>query len=831
MAQKTKSATTNRRKRRKSRKKKDPVSFFTFVGRIIRDQRFKNTLGIGFIFFAGLMAVAFISYLFTWKADQSILQLSWAEIHNNPNVSVQNWAGKTGASIANRFVHDWFGIASFAFVVLFIVAGFRLLKVKLMPVGKTLYYSILIVIWTSVALSFTFNEPYFLGGAHGHYLNQWLNTLFGKFGTALLLIVTFFAFIYVHSRNSFLVLQKLIKKISLPNLQISNISMPHIPSVKMDKNNDNADTFFDDEEEQQEGPTTERETYLLTDEGEEVENAEKTNEPNGTKDTADDLGFETVNTLENKENTATAQDRQNQDGMALSVEKGRDLQRDILDQQGEYDPARELSNYKFPGLDILEDHRSGDVQVTKEELIRNKNRIVETLKNYKIEIKKIKATIGPTITLYEIVPAPGVRISKIKNLEDDIALSLAALGIRIIAPMPGRGTVGIEVPNENPETVSIRSVLSSAKYQEGKHELPLAIGKTISNESFVVDLTKMPHLLIAGATGQGKSVGINAVIASLLYKKHPSQLKFVLVDPKKVELNIFEKIERHYLAKLPDAEEAIITENQTVVHTLSSLNNEMDKRYELLKNAQTRNIKEYNQKFTTRRLNPEKGHRYLPYIVLIIDEFADLIMTAGKEIEMPIARLAQLARAVGIHLIVATQRPSTNIITGVIKANFPTRIAFKVASMVDSRTILDSPGANQLIGRGDMLIAQSSDMTRLQCAFIDTPEIEKIVNYIGDQAGFATAYVLPEYESDQDGGGDILDDKDALFEEAARLVVTHQQGSTSLIQRKMSIGYNRAGRIVDQLEAAGIVGPSEGSKARKVMYSDEYALQQYLDTI
>jgi len=484
-------------------------------------------------------------------------------------------------------------------------------------------------------------------------------------------------------------------------------------------------------------------------------------------------------------------------------------------------------------LDSLAEHSSGNSEVTNEELISNKNKIVETLANYKIEITKIKATIGPTITLYEIIPAPGVRISKIKNLEDDIALSLAALGIRIIAPMPGRGTIGIEVPNQKPEIVSMRSIISSSKFQESKYDIPIAIGKTISNESYVFDLTKMPHMLVAGATGQGKSVGLNAIIASVLYKKHPSQVKFVLVDPKKVELTLYEKIERHYLAKLPDMEESIITDNQKVISTLNSLNVEMDNRYNLLKDAQCRNIKEYNTKFISRRLNPEKGHRYLPYIILIIDEFADLIMTAGKEVELPIARLAQLARAIGIHLIVATQRPSTNIITGVIKANFPVRMAFKVASMVDSRTILDSPGANQLIGRGDMLITQGSDLIRLQCAFIDTPELERITSFIGNQRGYPSAFLLPEPDIESSGGANDVDlsQRDDLFEDAARIVVVNQQGSTSLIQRKLSIGYNRAGRIIDQLEAAGIVGPFEGSKARQVLYSDEYSLEQYLRSL
>ena len=497
---------------------------------------------------------------------------------------------------------------------------------------------------------------------------------------------------------------------------------------------------------------------------------------------------------------------------------------------GEYDPTLDLSRFRLPGIDLLQQYGDGQITFDKEEIEKNKNNIVDTLRNYNIEIKEIKATIGPTVTLYEIVPAAGIRISKIKNLEDDIALSLAALGIRIIAPIPGKGTIGIEVPNAKPQMVSMRQVISSKRFQQADMELPVAMGRTITNENFVFDLAKMPHLLMAGATGQGKSVGLNAILTSLLYKKHPSQLKFVLVDPKKVELTLYNKIERHYLAVLPDSDEAIITDTTKVVNTLNSLCIEMDNRYELLKSAMVRNIKEYNAKFISRRLNPEEGHRFLPYIVLVIDEFADLIMTAGKEVEMPIARLAQLARAIGIHLIVATQRPSVNVITGIIKANFPARAAFRVTSKIDSRTILDAGGADQLIGKGDMLFSQGSDLIRLQCAFVDTPEVEEICDFIGNQQAYPTAYQLPEYVGEEGGGvGDIdPSDRDVLFEDAARLVVATQQGSTSMIQRKLKLGYNRAGRIVDQLEAAGILGPFEGSKARQVLVPDEFALEQKL---
>ncbi len=503
------------------------------------------------------------------------------------------------------------------------------------------------------------------------------------------------------------------------------------------------------------------------------------------------------------------------------------------DGPGDYDPTLDLSHYRIPPLDLLEMYgEGGEIKVDKDELESNKNRIVSTLKNYNIDIERIKATIGPTVTLYEIVPAPGVRISKIKNLEDDIALSLSALGIRIVAPIPGKGTIGIEVPNLKPDTVAMRTVLSSEKFQHAKMELPIALGKTISNETFVTDLTKMPHLLMAGATGQGKSVGLNCILASILYKKHPAQVKFVLVDPKKVELTLFNKIERHFLAKLPNEEEAIITDTQKVVYTLNSLCIEMDNRYDLLKEAQCRNLKEYNAKFIARRLNPKEGHKFLPYIVLVVDEFADLIMTAGKEVETPIARLAQLARAIGIHLIIATQRPSVNIITGTIKANFPARIAFRVTSKIDSRTILDAGGAEQLIGRGDMLLSTGNDLIRLQCAFVDTPEIESVVEYIGSQQAYPTAFDLPEYDAGdgamQEAGAVDLDNRDSMFTESARIVVQHQQGSASLLQRRLKLGYNRAGRIIDQLEAAGIIGPFEGSKARQVLITDEASLERIL---
>ena len=527
-------------------------------------------------------------------------------------------------------------------------------------------------------------------------------------------------------------------------------------------------------------------------------------------------------------------DNENTEELPLDIEEGQEEKIALENQHYNFDPILDLPNYKYPGVELLEEYGSETVSINTEELERNKDQIIGTLNNYNIQISKIKATIGPTVTLYEIIPAAGVRISKIKNLEDDIALSLAALGIRIIAPIPGKGTIGIEVPNVNKETVSMRSQISSEKFQSAKMDLPVCLGKTISSENYIADLTRMPHLLMAGATGQGKSVGINAILISLLYKKHPSQLKFVMVDPKKVELSLFSTIEKHFLAKLPGEEDAIITDTRKVVHTLNALTIEMDTRYELLKNAQVRNIKEYNTKFMKKKLNPKEGHQFLPYIVLVIDEFADLIMTAGKEVEMPIARIAQLARAVGLHCVIATQRPSVNIITGTIKANFPARIAFKVASKVDSRTILDASGAEQLVGRGDMLLAIGSDMIRLQCPFVDTPEVDKVVDFISDQPGYPEAFQLPEFidEQAQKEKAEILDgERDSLFEEAAKIIVQHQQGSTSLIQRRLKLGYNRAGRLMDQLEAAGVVGPNAGSKAREVLFNDITQLEQYLQNL
>lgn len=803
----------------------------------VKDPRFQFSLGVLLLGISFMLFISFFSFLFTWKIDQSF---NFKNLFESLDYEAENWSARIGAVIANLFINKWFGISSFGFPFIIGLIGFQLLKIKLLPLGKAIRHTFFFGVWLSIFLGFIFADANgFLGsgpgGRHGLYIAAWMNGLVGKAGTLSLLIISLFIFLAFSfsgflpwaSRTSKALFISLLSILSRKKKETS-IPLNNQPLSNTMESSQNAEDIpihieiVDDDivSINQNSKSTNINQSLLDEldlEREDVSNSETVNPT--------DSEFQVEKAMGSDPADRDLLDPETSDEDEFSDEELVDL--------GEFDPTLDLSDYKMPPLELLEDHRIENTEVSKEELISNKNKIVETLSHYKIKIDKIKATIGPTITLYEIVPAPGIRIAKIKNLEDDIAMSLAALGIRIIAPMPGKGTVGIEVPNQNPEIVSMRSILSSTRYQESKFELPIALGKTISNDTFVFDLTKMPHLLVAGATGQGKSVGLNAILASILYKKHPSEVKFVLVDPKKVELTLYADIEKHYLAKLPDSEEAIITDTRKVVQTLNSLTVEMDHRYDLLKKAQVRNIKEYNAKFRSRRLNPLKGHHFLPYIVLVIDEFADLIMTAGKEIETPIARIAQLARAIGIHLIIATQRPSTNIITGVIKANFPARLAFRVTSMIDSRTILDTPGANQLIGRGDLLFSSGNDLTRVQCAFIDTPELEKLAEFIGSQRGYPSAHLLPEYKDESEGEVPDVDlsRRDELFDDAARLIVLHQQGSTSLIQRKFSIGYNRAGRIMDQLEAAGIVGPSEGSKARQVYYSDEYSLEQYLKNL
>ena len=787
----------------KQKKKKESVSFF-------KNEKFRFILGILVLLVAAYLLIAFISYLFYGAADQSKLDLKWSELVFNSSVKVQNKAGKTGAYLSEVIINRGFGIASFIFIYLLIITGFKILGRNLVKYTKSLLSSLILLLWLSVTLGLIFTKTtgasaIYPGGKYGFILSSWLSSLVGISGVILLIFISAVIIIVVRFDKAFMFFKSLFRKKIIP------------------------------EGEEETTPVSEKEEIVPEDsiskviEDDDVVKAIFEPDFEEDRESGDELTLETEHKKEDNKVEDEDEDLKLTVHQKVEEEEGEGITEELED----YDPTLDLSSFQFPTLDLLEDHKSGNAEVSNEELISNKNKIVETLRHYKIEITKIRATIGPAITLYEIVPAPGIRIAKIKNLEDDIALSLAALGIRIIAPIPGRGTIGIEVPNQNPEVVSMRSILSSKRFQETTAELPVALGKTISNETYMVDLVKMPHILVAGATGQGKSVGINVIITSLLYKKHPSQLKFVFIDPKKVELNLYSILEKHYLAKLPDEEEPVITDIQKVKNTLNSINVEMDTRYDLLKKAHARNVKEYNKKFINRKLNPEKGHKFMPYIVVVIDEFADLIMTAGKEIELPIARIAQLARAVGIHMVIATQRPSVTIITGVIKANFPTRIAFKVASMIDSRTILDQPGANQLIGKGDMLISAGSDVTRVQCAFVDTPEVEKICSFISEQRGYPTAFLLPEYVGDDEPGpGEVdLNNKDDLFDDAARVVVMNQMGSTSMIQRKFSIGYNRAGRIMDQLEAAGVVGPSEGSKARQVLISDEYSLEQLLNSL
>jgi len=696
-------------------------------------------------------------------------------------------------------MYKGFGLSSFIFAFLLCLTGLYLfLGIDKKGLWSKWIWGLTFGIWISIALGFFAYEQPLLGGLVGYEMNDFLQDYTGKIGVLLLLL---FGLTVILVRLFKFTPENVARYFKSKSTALSNE-----PGERKGRK-DPEPLILDTEDE---APVI-IDTYTHKEDIPPLHKEDGTSGPKGPA--ADDpIEMQVEKIKEEKEEKDVLAEK-------------------LVEDFGEFDPTLELGNYKFPHLDLLQRHgSSGGITINQEELEENKNRIVETLKNYKIGIAQIKATIGPTVTLYEIVPEAGIRISRIKNLEDDIALSLAALGIRIIAPIPGKGTIGIEVPNKNATTVSMRSVIASSKFQKAEMQLPIAFGKTISNETFVVDLAKMPHLLMAGATGQGKSVGLNAVLTSLLYKKHPAEVKFILVDPKKVELTLYNKIERHYLAKLPDSEEAIITDNNKVINTLNSLCIEMDDRYELLKLAMVRNIKEYNVKFKARKLNPHEGHKFLPYIVLVIDEFADLIMTAGKEVETPIARLAQLARAIGIHLIIATQRPSVNVITGIIKANFPARIAFRVTSKIDSRTILDSQGADQLIGRGDMLFTQGNDVTRIQCAFVDTPEVAKITEYIGSQRGYPEAHLLPEYSGEDSGTGIdyAIEDRDAMFRDAAEVVVTAQQGSASLIQRKLKLGYNRAGRIIDQLEAAGIVGPFEGSKARQVLVSDIYALDQLL---
>ena len=740
--------------------------------------KFKVVFGYILLFSSLVLFTSFISYIFNWKIDQSNVDMIF-----DRDVEVENLLGKTGAYISHLFIYKLFGISSFILpIILFVSSYYILFNKKIFDLFGKINWLLLLLIWTTILSGYLRSYFPVQSGLVGFEVNLFLESYIGNVGILLILIFSFIISIAI-----------------LFNVTPSGI-LDLITNLFKAKESDILNSEIDLEEDNND--EIKQNDNLIEDDTQVDNNIE-----------SEDISIE-VEEINEEEVTS-----KNIDFSNVNSKK--------------FDPTLDLRNFKNPSIDLLKDYGDGTIKIDQEELESNKNRIVDTLKNYNIGIKQIKATIGPTVTLYEIIPDAGIRISKIKNLEDDIALSLSALGIRIIAPIPGKGTIGIEVPNKKKSIVSMKSLLSSKKFIESDMELPITLGKTISNETFIVDLTKMPHLLMAGATGQGKSVGINAILTSILYKKHPAEVKFVLVDPKKIELSIFNKIERHYLAKLPESDDAIIIENDKVINTLNSLCREMDKRYELLKDAMTRNIKEYNEKFITRKLNPENGHTFLPYIVLVIDEFADLIMTAGKEVETPLARLAQLSRAVGIHLIIATQRPSVNVITGLIKANFPARIAFRVTSKIDSRTILDTGGAEQLIGRGDLLYSQSNDLTRIQCGFIDTSEVEKLSEYIGSQTGYESAYILPEFSKDDSGESSniSIEDRDSMFDEAARVIVTNQQGSASLLQRKLKLGYNRAGRLIDQMEDAGIVGPFEGSKPRQVLISDLNSLENLLSEI
>lgn len=814
------------------------LSFFGKIIAVFKNETVHFIIGLVLVIFSVYLLLAFSSFFFTGAADQSIIDSGNAQELISTNNGVKNYAGSRGAQLASYLINDCFGVSSFFILIFLAVAGLKLMRVRVVRLWKWFIGCSLLLVWFSIFFGFVFVDQYkdsflYLGGMHGYNVSNWLVSQVGVPGVWMILLITAIFFLIYLSTRTIIWLRKLFtfNFLKKEKKEIEEGETPEefteswiakgkkestiveIPEVKNEKN---------DIEEEEETEVSNEITLDLSD---------LPNDKVGAVKPDDDV-FMTIETS-SPELVSSVQSHSEMKEPTFEVETTEEEEYQGPEKEP-YNPRLDLENYHFPTIDLMKHYDNAEPTIDMAEQNANKDKIINTLRSFGIEISTIKATVGPTVTLYEITPEQGVRISKIRGLEDDIALSLSALGIRIIAPIPGKGTIGIEVPNSNPKIVSGQSIIGSKKFQESTYDLPIALGKTITNEVFMVDLCKMPHVLVAGATGQGKSVGLNAIITSLLYKKHPAELKFVLVDPKKVEFSIYSVIEHHFLAKLPDGEDAIITDVTKVVQTLNSICVEMDARYDLLKAAHVRNIKEYNEKFINRQLNPEKGHRFMPYIVVVIDEFGDLIMTAGKDVELPIARIAQLARAVGIHMIIATQRPTTNIITGMIKANFPARIAFRVSAMVDSRTILDRPGANQLIGRGDMLFLQGADPVRVQCAFIDTPEVAEITKYIARQQGYPTAFYLPEYV-DENAGNDLGDvdmgKLDPLFEDAARLIVIHQQGSTSLIQRKFAIGYNRAGRIMDQLEKAGIVGPAQGSKAREVFCVDENDLEMRLNNL
>jgi len=827
-----------RKRKRTSTSKKKGFAW----GDFLKNERIHFITGVIIAFIGIFMLLAIISFFFTGAGDQSkVLNRSFFELIRTGAPEVDNWTGAGGAYMAELLVNDWFGVFSSLIPLFLIYIGLRIMRVSDFSFLKALFITAFGLICGSITSAFVLDRifPYShvkWGGAHGMQIEQLLESSVGWPGVVLLILLFLLIIVVIFRKSSMYRIQETLVNNKPSFARFDDIPEPYV-------------TETTEPGKEKKAGLVSRFSAWLKKKREAVTEAADTEEtdipietahhplpsvspkpaalqkPTPRKQPLPDDDFEVI----------VPKDDEVAQSLHPAFDKKAEDDANFLqpEQQEDYDPRKDLSSFRFPTMNLLKVYDTGNRAVDMNEQNENKEKIIHTLRNYGIEITSIKATVGPTITLYEIVPQAGVRISKIRNLEDDIALSLSALGIRIIAPMPGKGTIGIEVPNKDPQIVSMQSVITSKRFQECEYDLPVALGKTITNEVFIFDLTKMPHLLVAGATGQGKSVGLNAIITSLLYKKHPSEMKMVLIDPKMVEFNIYSTIEKHYLAKLPDEEKAIITDVTKVTQTLNSLTKEMDDRYELLMKAHVRTIKEYNEKYVKRRLNPEKGHRYMPYIVVVIDEFGDLIMTAGKEIEMPIARIAQKARAVGMHMVIATQRPTTNIITGTIKANFPARMAFRVTSQIDSRTILDMSGANQLIGRGDMLFSQGSNLIRIQCAFVDTPEVEEITQYIGKQHGYDSAFPLPEVTSEADAapGAVDLNDKDALFDEAARLIVVHQQGSTSLIQRKFSIGYNRAGRLMDQLEAAGIVGAAQGSKPRDVFIADEYSLEKLLDSL
>ncbi|CAA0170333.1 DNA translocase FtsK [Tenacibaculum maritimum] len=814
------------KKKTSSKRTEGKKSIIKQVTAFLKDRQTQTILGAFLILFALFLCIAFISFFFSWQQDQSTLNQ-----FGDKTILSKNLLGKIGAKLSHFFIYDGFGLGAFTLPFLFFLTGVHWLShTRVKNIIASWNWGLSAMLWLSISLGFINQKHALLSGTIGYEINDYLQKFLGKTGLAIVLFFFFITYIIIRFKITPELISDTLKKRKIAKeatkVETSVIERDTI-ETEPQAISEEKDVVSKDLDEQKE-----KSDFELS-----IENLQPTitkhSEVSATEDSS--LTLEITEKVTSDNNIIISEETKKEVEIAIEkVAEEKSVTENLSDRLvkdfGEFDPKLELGGYKFPTFNLLKQYNES-ISINPEELEANKNRIVETLKNYKIGIAQIKATVGPTITLYEIVPEAGIRISKIKNLEDDIALSLSALGIRIIAPIPGKGTIGIEVPNTKSTIVSMHSAITSKKFQESQMELPIALGKTIANETLVVDLAKMPHLLMAGATGQGKSVGLNAVLTSLLYRKHPAEVKFVLVDPKKVELTLFNKIERHYLAKLPDTDDAIITDTTKVVNTLNSLCIEMDNRYDLLKTAMVRNLKEYNTKFKARKLNPDNGHQFLPYIVLVIDEFADLIMTAGKEVETPIARLAQLARAIGIHLIVATQRPSVNVITGIIKANFPARIAFRVTSKIDSRTILDAPGADQLIGRGDMLYSGGNDITRIQCAFVDTPEIEKITDFIGSQRAYPEAYLLPEYVGEEGGTNLDIDisDRDKLFKEAAEIIVTAQQGSASLLQRKLKLGYNRAGRLIDQLEAAGIVGPFEGSKARQVLIPDFVALEQLLE--